>query len=133
MSPESRSAEDNMETLLWMAIAAVYGALFLIAGRALYRLWAAAMREDRPLLMHRMLDRQGLSLGRLVGPAELAQAAAAVRRCILCRQRETCVAWLDRKARTGYERFCPNSDFIASLKGRGPRAIRLGRAGPEAR
>jgi hypothetical protein len=105
-----------MDTLVTVAIVAGFGGLTLVAGWAVYGLWRAVMREDRPVLMHRMLERQGLTLDRLAYQTELKQAAAAARRCVVCRDRETCLAWLERDGTTGYEQFCPNADFIARLR-----------------
>jgi len=105
-----------MDTLVTVAIVAGLSGLTLVTGWAVYRLLRAVTREDRPVLMHRMLQRQGLSLGRLEHSTELGRAAAAVRRCVVCRDRETCLAWLEADGKTGYEGFCPNADFIARLK-----------------
>jgi hypothetical protein len=93
-----------------------FGGLLLVGGWAAHGLWRAVMREDRPVLLHRMLERQGLSTDRLVYATDIEQTGAAVRRCVMCRDREECLAWLDRGGRAGYERFCPNADFIARLR-----------------
>ena len=105
-----------MDTLMAVAIVAGFGGAILLGGWVMYRLLRAVMREDRPVLMHRMLQRQGLSLDRLQYSTELKQAAAAARRCVVCRDRELCLAWLERDGKTGYEQFCPNADFIARLR-----------------
>lgn len=105
-----------MDTLVGVAIIAGYGSLILATGWALYRMWRVTVREDRPVLMHRILERNGLSLGELVSRSELVQAAAAARRCVACRDREKCLAWLERDGATGYQQFCPNSNFIDRLK-----------------
>ena len=105
-----------MDTLLTVAIVAGLGGLILAAGWAVHGLWRAVMREDRPILMHRMLQRQGLSLDQLDDSLEFEQAAAAMRRCVVCRDRETCLAWLEGDGKTGYEGFCPNAGLIARLK-----------------
>jgi hypothetical protein len=105
-----------MDTFLTVAIVAGFGGLFLVGGWAVHGLWRAVIREDRPVLMHRMLERQGLSLERLEYSTELKQAAVAARRCVVCRDRELCLAWLERDGKAGYEQFCPNADFIARLR-----------------
>jgi hypothetical protein len=105
-----------MDTFVTVVSVAGLGGLLLAGGWAVHGLWRAVIREDRPVLMHRMLERQGLSMDRLESPLELVQAAAAARRCVMCRDRGTCLAWLERDGRTGYEAFCPNADFIARLR-----------------
>jgi hypothetical protein len=90
--------------------------MVLAAGWAGLRLWRAVLREDRPVLMHRVLEREGLSLAGNRDTMELARAAAAIRRCVACRERETCLAWLEGDDTTAFERFCPNADLIAGLK-----------------
>jgi hypothetical protein len=111
--------ERAMDALVTLAIVAASGGLVVVAGLALYRLWCAVMQGDRPVLMHRMLARQGLSLAGVVDPDGLARAGAAARRCIACSSQDSCLAWLQRDGSTGYERFCPNADFIARLKAEG--------------
>ena len=105
-----------MDTFVTVAIVAGFGGLFLVGGWAVHGLWRAVIREDRPVLMHRVLERQGLSADRLVCATDIEQAAAAARRCVVCRDRELCLAWLERDGKTGYEQFCPNADFIARLR-----------------
>ena len=34
---------------------------------------------------------------------------------------ESCGKWLDSGAKTGYEKFCPNAEFIRELGGRAAR------------
>jgi hypothetical protein len=60
-----------------------------------------------------MLGRQGLSLDQFQHESALEQAAAATRRCLLCRDRATCSAWLDGHGRAP---LCPNAEFIGRLK-----------------
>lgn len=105
-----------MDTLVTVGIAAVFGGLILLVGWAMARLWRAVIREDRPVLMHRMLERQGLSLDGLERSTELEQAAAATRRCVLCRDRDECLAWLEGDGKMAYAGFCPNAAFIAKLR-----------------
>ena len=51
-----------MDVLITAAAVAVLGGLTLMAGLMGYRLWRAGMREEGALLMHRVLEREGVSL-----------------------------------------------------------------------
>jgi hypothetical protein len=58
-----------------------------------------------------MLARQGLQPGE-----ELSQVHAeafAARRCVFCRSKAQCDAWLASGRREGFEDFCPNAWYIA--------------------
>ena len=96
--------------------------LALVAGVAVaavwqgWRLWRAALREERTLRMHRVLERMGITLEGCADHGTLAQAAAGARRCLLCRERETCLAWLEGDSNVALEHFCPNADLIAKLE-----------------
>ena len=105
-----------MDTLITTAAVVLLGGLAIAAGLVVYQLWRAGMREGRSLLMHRVLEREGVSLDGCTDRGTLAQTAAATRRCLLCRDRETCVAWLEGEAAVPLDRFCPNADLIARLK-----------------
>ena len=113
-----------MDTLVAVVALAGACAVILAAAWAAYRLWRAVMRDERPVLMHRVLEREGLSLAGTVDPMEVARGAAAIRRCVACRERETCLAWLEGEDRIAFERFCPNADLIAGLKARACAAAR---------
>jgi hypothetical protein len=105
-----------MDALIITAAVVLLGGLAVAAGLVVFRLWRAGMREERALLMHRVLDREGVSLDGCTDKGTLAQTAAAARRCLLCRDRETCLAWLEGEAAVPLDRFCPNADLIARLK-----------------
>lgn len=108
-----------METIITAAVVAILAGLAVAAGLVVYRLWRAGMREERALLMHRVLEREGVNLDGCADKGTLAQTAVAARRCLLCRHRETCVAWLEGETAVALERFCPNADLIARLKADG--------------
>jgi hypothetical protein len=105
-----------MDTLVAVTALAGVWAMALAAAWAGYRLWRAVMRDDRPVLMHRGLDREGLSVAGSTDAMELARAAVALRRCVACRERETCLAWLEGDDTVAFERFCPNAGLIAELQ-----------------
>jgi hypothetical protein len=45
------------------------------------------------------------------------QLAAAARQCLVCRDKATCIGFLDGDANAHVEEFCPNADLIARCKG----------------
>ena len=51
-----------METVAGVLIGAALIALVAVVARALWVMWRGAMIEERPLLMHRMLQRQGVTI-----------------------------------------------------------------------
>jgi len=105
-----------MDTVAGVLIGAALIALVAVAARALWVMWRGAMIEERPLLMHRMLKRQGVTIAGVEDYATLEQACHAARRCVACRDLETCKAWLDGGKTERYEEFCPNVEFIEQLK-----------------
>jgi hypothetical protein len=105
-----------METVATILVGAALIAVAAVAARALWVLWRATMLEERPVLMHRMLQRQGVTIAGVEDSATLEQACRAARRCVACRDAEACRAWLDAGQTEGYEAFCPNREFIDELK-----------------
>ena len=108
-----------METLMIAATLAVLGGLMLVAGLNVYRLWRAGMREERALLMHRVLEHEGVRLDGCTDASVLTQTAHAARSCLLCRGKETCIAWLEGEATVPLDHFCRNADLIARLRADG--------------
>jgi hypothetical protein len=88
----------------------------LIVGFLAYNIWRAGLQQERILLMHRVLEREGVSVEGCTEKATLIQTAAAARRCLLCRHQETCVAWLVGEHAACLAEFCPNAGLIARLK-----------------
>jgi hypothetical protein len=115
-----------MDALVTVAVLAGVGALTSVAARVGYRLWRAVMLEERPVLMHRVLERQGLSVADNTEPMEPARRANAIRRCVACRERESCLAWLEGDESIAFERFCPNAALISGLKAGARAAARTG-------
>lgn len=105
-----------VETVISVLIGAALAALVAMAARATWVMWRAAMIEERPLLMHRMLQRHGVTIAGAVDYATLDRACSAARRCVACRDLEECRAWLDQGKTEGYEAFCPNAGFVQALK-----------------
>jgi hypothetical protein len=105
-----------LDELIATIVAVVLGGFVLAAGLTLFRLWRAAMREKRPLLMHRVLEREAVSVEGCTDVSTITQIAAGMRRCLFCRDWEICVAWLNGDIETPLNRFCPNAELIARLK-----------------
>jgi len=60
--PEFGKETAMMETVAGVLIGAALIALVAVVARALWVMWRGAMIEERPLLMHRMLQRQGVTI-----------------------------------------------------------------------
>jgi hypothetical protein len=84
------------------------------------------MLEERPVLMYRVLERQGVSVAESTDPMELTKRANAIRRCVACRERESCLAWLEGDESIAFERFCPNAALISGLRAGARAAARAG-------
>lgn len=108
-----------MGTVAGILIGAALIALVVVVGRAMWVMWRATMIEERPVLMHRMLQRQGVTIAGVEDYATLEQACHAARRCVACADVEACKAWLETGKTEGYEAFCPNCEFIEGLKAKG--------------
>lgn len=69
----------------------------------------SALNETR-LRLAEMLGRRGVKLGE--DPGEVYAEAAATRRCVYCRDKAQCDAWLASGKTEGFEAFCPNAAYI---------------------
>lgn len=65
--------------------------------------------NDGRLRLVEMLERHGARLA----DRDYYPAAIATRRCVFCNAKDECDAWLASGRRDGFERFCPNAEFIA--------------------
>jgi hypothetical protein len=106
----------GMDLLMTAAAGVVLGIILVAVGVTSYRLWRAGMYEERPLLMHRVLEHEGANVERCTDEGALAQIATAARGCLLCRDKETCLAWLEGDAPVSLQQFCPNAEMIGRLK-----------------
>jgi hypothetical protein len=104
-----------MEWIVAAVPAVLVGGLLAVAGSMSYRLWRSAMRGE-PLLMERILARKGLSLEGCADQGVRLHAGAAMRRCILCRERAACIAWLEGHTSRDVECFCPNAELMARIR-----------------
>lgn len=105
-----------MDTLIAVILVTLVALCVVMVGWAVYRLWRAGICEEGGLLMQRVLEREGVSLESREDYATLARAVVAARRCVLCQDHDTCLAWLEGKAAIPLDHFCPNADLIAKLK-----------------
>jgi uncharacterized protein DUF6455 len=96
---------------------ATLAGLLVVMGLILYGVLAATfriVRDDGRLRLTEILRRQGTPEEALdVGGY---QAAAAVRRCMMCAHKAQCDEWSG--AKRGMEAFCPNAEFIAGITAR---------------
>ena len=118
-----------MNTFIFAALLALTAGFAVAAIWQGWHLWCAALREERTLRMHRVFERKGITLEGCTDHSTLAKTAAAARRCLLCRERETCLAWLEGVSSVALEHFCPNADLVAKLEadawsGRLPKQVR---------
>lgn len=104
-----------MELLSLIAVAG--GALFVlaVAGAVLLALWSRDAVEA-PLLLERLLRRQGDDLASRALASGDQYFAVAVRRCLRCTEAAQCRAWLSSGARDGYQWFCPNAHYVDRMK-----------------
>jgi hypothetical protein len=70
----------------------------------------SALNEPR-LRFAEMLARKGVRPG--AEPSLVHADACATRRCVFCRMKKECDAWLASGRLEGIEEFCPNAWYIA--------------------
>jgi hypothetical protein len=110
---------DTSNLALAFLAALAIGFAALVWGMVAF--WWRAAQYRGPLLLERMMRRNGLELSRAPDSANL-ELALAARRCTLCASHERCRRWLVSGKRTGHESFCPNAQLIERLKERWPQA-----------
>lgn len=104
-----------MELFSSMAVSLVFLALFVGAAVAL-SLWQQGFGDSSPVLLERMLRRQGDNVARLALGSGDRSFAVAVRQCTRCQEAAQCRAWLTSGAREGYDTFCPNARYVQHMK-----------------
>jgi len=105
-----------MDFLASVAISSVIVIVLMILGGFLFTLWQQGWGDERPVLIDRMLRRQGERVAYRAVAAGGRDFAAAVSQCVSCRQAAQCRAWLSSGVTEGYESFCPNAAFIERVK-----------------
>ena len=98
-------------------IAAMGGTLLalIIIVTVLLALWPGNAVE-KPVLLERVLRRQGDDVAYRALASGSNDFAVAVRRCLQCTEAAQCRAWLSSGARQGYEWFCPNAGYVDRMK-----------------
>jgi hypothetical protein len=113
----SRKEAEMMDTLMGsLAIYASVAIVLILLLNITVMMWRRGWRDERPLFLGLMLERQGASLPGAVTHAAGYDYARAVRRCVNCGVPDTCGKWLETGKRDGYAEFCPNAEFIERLK-----------------
>ena len=91
------------------------GLLGLIAlGAVAIGLWRGT--PDGQVLLYEMLARQGGDVARTALASGSRDFAVAVKQCLSCPATVRCRAWLDSGKRQGFEAFCANTGYVASLR-----------------
>jgi hypothetical protein len=104
-------------TMGWV-VALLMFMLALAAGARVRQLWRAGLAAERPLLLHRVTERNGFTLAQCFDPRDIARVGHGARGCLLCRGREDCHVALDRDAWAEVRDACPNIELIDRLSGR---------------
>jgi hypothetical protein len=101
-----------------LSLIAVMGGTLLglvITAAVLLALWSRDALE-KPLLLERVLRRQGDDVAHRALASGSQDFAGAVRQCLRCAEAAQCRAWLASGARQGYQWFCPNAGYIDRMR-----------------
>ena len=105
-----------MDFLVSVAISSAIVIVGMVCVGLLVVLWQQGAGDQRPVLIDRMLRRQGERVAYRAVAAGGRDFALAVKQCVECQQAAQCRAWLASGATEGYESFCPNAGFIQWVK-----------------
>ena len=105
-----------MDFLASVAISSAIVIVMMACAILLYVLWDQGTGDERPVLLDRLLRRQGERVAYRAIAAGGPQFASAVKQCVECQEAAQCRAWLASGATDGYESFCPNAGFIQRVK-----------------
>ena len=105
-----------MDFLAAVALSSVIVIVALICTGFLFVLWQQGSGDQRPVLLDRMLRRQGERVAYRAIAVGGRDFTHAVERCVACRKAAECRAWLLSGATEGFESFCPNTGFIQRVK-----------------
>ena len=105
-----------MDFLASVAIASTFVIVGMICAGFLYILWQQGSGDARPVLIERLLRRQGERVAWRAVAAGDKNFTLAVKRCVQCNEVAQCRAWLASGASDGYQSFCPNAAFIERTK-----------------
>lgn len=105
-----------MEFLASVALSSVIVIVVLIGAGFLFVVFQQGWGDERPVLIDRMLRRQGERVAYRAVAAGGGDFTRAVQQCVACQRSAECRAWLSSGATEGYESFCPNTGFIERVK-----------------
>ncbi|HTM60665.1 MAG TPA: DUF6455 family protein [Burkholderiales bacterium] len=105
-----------MDFLASVALSSVIVIVLLICAGFVFVLWQQGAGDQRPVLIDRMLRRQGEGVAYRAVAAGGRDFALAVNQCVVCQKAAECRSWLLSGATDGYESFCPNTGFIQRVK-----------------
>ena len=105
-----------MDFLASVAISSAIVIVLMASMIILYVLWGQGTGDERPVLLDRLLRRQGERVAYRAIAAGGRDLAVAVKQCVECQEAAQCRAWLASGATEGYESFCPNRGYIQRVK-----------------
>lgn len=105
-----------MDFLASVAISSAIVIVLMASAIILYVLWEQGTGDERPVLLDRLLRRQGERVAYRAIAAGGRDLAVAVKQCVECQEAAQCRAWLASGATEGYESFCPNGGYIQRVK-----------------
>ena len=99
-----------MEAFVTLFLAAAWIGIVTVLFWGVLTAWRIS-HDDEPLPLFSALARRGLR------PEALPPGAlgTAVRRCVMCAEKDRCRAWLDAAAPGGDLPFCPNQPFLEAV------------------
>ena len=113
--PTARSVKA-MDFLASVAISSAIVIVVLIPIGFAFVMWQQGATDAGPVLIDRMLRRQGDRVAYRAVAAGGLDFSHAVEQCVACQKGAECRAWLESGATDGYESFCPNAGFITRTK-----------------
>lgn len=105
-----------MDFLVSVAVASTIVIAMMACAAILFILWRQGVGDERPVLIDRLLRRQGERVAYRAIAVGGRDFALAVKQCVECQEAAQCRAWLASGATDGYESFCPNAGFIQRVK-----------------
>src|SRR5437763_17149559 len=105
-----------MDFLVSVAFSSAIVIAMMASGGIVFVLWRQGAGDERPLLIDRLLRRQGERVAYRAVAAGGHDFAVAVKQCVECQEAAQCRAWLASGATDGYESFCPNAGYIQRVK-----------------
>ena len=105
-----------MDFLVSVAFSSAIVIAMMASAGIVFVLWRQGAGDERPVLIDRLLRRQGERVAYRAVAAGGHDFAVAVKQCVECQEAAQCRAWLASGAAAGYESFCPNAGFVQRIK-----------------